>query len=99
MAGYYCAGSDIQQDPLECSSGYYCPEGTPVEMACPPATFNSKSLSRSTSVEMACPPATFNSKSLSRLTPGEMACPPVTFNSKSLSRLTPAEMAFLKFFN
>lgn len=40
--GFFCNGSSIVQDPIQCISGSYCPEGTPVQVKCPPGTFSGR---------------------------------------------------------
>jgi len=39
-AGFFCNGSASVPNPQACDMGYYCPEGTTAQEACPPGTYS-----------------------------------------------------------
>jgi len=89
-AGFVCLGATGTAAPLDrindlgyrCEVGYYCPEGSSEQRACPPGTANPAAGATNVSACAQCPAGTFQEQ------PGQGACKPCGATAYSLPGAT-----------
>ena len=76
-AGYACIGYKTIKPFVECTIGYYCPEGStvPIETACPPGTVGTMYGAYSTTQCERCPPGFYCGYATNYVSNPPVACP------------------------